>query len=420
MTAKRIAIGGVLVLAIAVLVPAFFVWRRLDTRDLEAGLIRESFGELLQPHIDGLLRTHLAIAALSSGDVAVMKRAQAGEVPPADLPLAAKALVDAGLADALGALAATHARTAKPLPAFHAISDPREPIASDSYLRLQAAAKVVAIDMQRAMTAGRKADALAMCLDSLALARDASWGNGAVGAMIGAAIVGIARPGCAQAIDVSPLDDKRRAARSIETIRAGFRPYADSVREDMITTEFSFARYVPQRRRGAFPTAAQRYIEYEEQRRSSPSFPERVGDILRWRQFRTYAPAMAKIVDFPIEAREIEGWRIADLSRVATISPLPDVRVFDDKRRKSDAWLGQLSVLAAADTFRAMNGAWPPSTETLLQAGLLRERPVNLRTGATVECVVVETTFRCPAQPLNVASRNAPPQLEEQILVHPD
>lgn len=223
----------------------------LYTADLQEDLVREAnlvfAGPRPRPvHVDratpGTLGDALARdlpaleeAAVQLADPDALKRLRevtAGARPVAELPREYAQLLKvlAGRLD--GVIAGTHAERADLAPA----TDPIMPAEGATWAGYQLAAKLVAVRIRQALAAGRGDEAARLCLDGLALGRDAGVAGGLVGRMVRCAVTGIVEPACASAA-TAPGVDRMDLVRRVRTVRDAVPGPAAMMREEAATMQ---------------------------------------------------------------------------------------------------------------------------------------------------------------------------------------
>ncbi|HSM91384.1 MAG TPA: hypothetical protein VLT47_00780 [Anaeromyxobacteraceae bacterium] len=158
-----------------------------------------------------------------------------GKRPLARLPAAyARALAD--LAPHLdGLLAGTRAAKAD-LPSGREAFVPCD---GANWTGYQAAALLVGLRARRSLAAADAAGAVALCLDGLALGRDAAITSGMVGHMAGAAIVKRLAPPCRDALARLSPPERRTAASRLRVVRDGFPSVHEMLRVEFLSVELT-------------------------------------------------------------------------------------------------------------------------------------------------------------------------------------
>lgn len=171
-----------------------------------------------------------------------------GKRPSSELPPAySRALADlAGHLD--GLLAGTRAARADLPPGNFAW----RPCDGADWVGYQAAALLAGLRARRSLAAGDATGAVGLCLDGLALGRDAAITSGLVGHMVGAAIVKRLAPPCADALARLSPRERREAAARVKIVRDAFPSVHEMLRVEFLSSELlAYERYLAddQRRR---------------------------------------------------------------------------------------------------------------------------------------------------------------------------
>ena len=124
-----------------------------------------------------------ALAALeaASADVEMCRAIREGEQPFEALTPSCRRELDASDGPLAALLLATHAAEAGPPPGLGTLDVPAPPERPRGWSTLPYAAKLGALRIRQLLATGEVAGAVRVCVDLLALARDASWGTGLAG-----------------------------------------------------------------------------------------------------------------------------------------------------------------------------------------------------------------------------------------------
>src|SRR6516225_4181164 len=105
-------------------------------------------------------------------------------------------------AELAGLLEATHRSEAGPVPGLGTLDDTPDGLRAE-------------------LDTGQAPQALATCVDLLALARDASWGAGLAGRLPAVGVTEVAFRPCVAAIDAAPADSRQAAGEALRRVEAG-------------------------------------------------------------------------------------------------------------------------------------------------------------------------------------------------------
>ena len=385
--------------------------------------VEATFGELLSPHLAGLLDAHLRFKAMSDEDMKALKSFL--ENGAGRLPAEAEAVARDHARDMRGALRATHASVAMPLDGMNFLGDPDDPLMDDGYLRIQAAGRIAGIEMRRLIAAGEHEEAVSVCVDAFALARDAEYGGALVGRMVGVAVISFVRESCAEALDAAALPVKERALRSLLVIRQAERETSEVVLENFAYEELDWFGFLfTEEERQALSPNARKILEVRTRPRR---LGEWLGAIDGWPKTRAAIRRYAAACDEPTLRRNARLEQGAlRISPEHELNPfprtvIPDVRRMDDRHRRGRAHLDHVIAAVAADIYRARHGKWPTDFEAIVTAGLLPELPVDRRTGERMSFVRASNSVHIPATPLDIADRaNEAPEFEKVLTMTAD
>lgn len=439
---KRVAAVLASLALVPVLLGAGLMMRaRAITRDLGARLVADtraleenvharpshvdapdprSFGDLLEPHVDGLRAARLIDVGFTEADKASRRAVNEKGEPVSSLTPTARKWVETGRSGSAGARAATHGLTARHPEGMRSVSDPDHPGQDDGMAILQTAAKISAIVIRERLEARDATGAVAVCLDGLAIGREATHEMALLGAMVGAAIDGLLFESCAAALDAAPVATKRDAAARIRRVIAGHAPMSESLQQEAVVGDLTvFATTMNAKQREELSPEAQRMIGTA----AASDVLDRISvhfqhEMLRaaWPESRRMREEMSAAMELPRAERNA---RLHALSRRAenawnpiTRIGFPDYSKFEDRRRSAMATLKLLARAAEADATRAETGAWlatesptgdePPGSVVLSSGGVLVVRlPRDARSIAAAEATARGAVHRGP--PLTLA-----------------
>ncbi len=371
--------------------------------DLEAALVRDAtdvvaaprprpshvdrpvpgqFSDALRPAYGPFLAGFQATAA--GGEAVLAGQVARGERPASDLPVALREQVLAlvPLHDAV--LAASRAAVADLGPdhaAFGPFAAPvgAGPQAGDSWLGIQHAARLAAIRIWLAPDATALGERLPLCLDGLALGRDAAISGGLVGTMVEASTVALLQPACGAALGALPPGQVLDALDRLRRIRDAV-PHLDAMlREEMIQVRLlTYGPDLPERLRAGLPARPRAFVEDGAMRPDSAW--GRAVARLAWRPLERFQARMVAAARLPAAEREAAmadadaaftwlGWLLG-LPEAPT--PAQNYARYARRAEAARLRLELLAAAAAARQFRNQGGAWPERIAELGAAGLLR------------------------------------------------
>lgn len=332
-----------------------------------------SFGEALARHLPPFDEAGKDLAKDEAGK-GVLDGCAKGTRPLSDLTVDQRRTM-ASLAPNLdGLLAGTHAATAD-LPSN---ADPFGPLPDRSWLGLQLAAMHAAIRIREEVGGGGAERAIPLCLDGLALGRDAAVSGGLVGRMINAAVVAKLAPACGDLLAALPLEAARETVRPVRAIRDAIPTFAAMMREEAIQMQL----FLYGREMGA---ARERLLERprrfaEEQAQERLALVEGLLRRASWRPLRGVYLELAAAAATPAEARG-EAFASIDRKHPLLRAMLGDSAKdgiagnfarysaldFEAKQR-----LDLLVAAVATRVFREARGSWPPSIGELSGGAVLQ------------------------------------------------
>ena len=329
------------------------------TRPVNAGpLLQGRFGELAaEPW------TALAAQQAVSTDVEFCRAVRDGEVPVGKAPASCLRELARGAPSLAGLLLATHAEAAGPPPGLGALDVPEPAATARTFVTVAYAARMAALQVEVELARGPAELALATCLDTLALARDTSWGTALEGRLAALTVSEAAFLPCARAIDAAPLVAKRQAVLGLQAILLGTPTLAETLSEWSLRLRVQrFARALPRGVLRTLPETVQAWA-----REGPPPPPPSPGEALAlgnaWRSLQTRLDRVVKAARLPgPEAAE----RLSALSAGAEPAfaalgrpDFPDLGsvALGDARVRAELLL--LRRAALVDALRAETGAWP-------------------------------------------------------------
>jgi hypothetical protein len=328
-----------------------------------------TFGDRLAPHL----------SALRAGDdpngdltVPVIEQCRAvieGQRAFSDLPAPCARLLADRREAVHGALAATHAAEAGLPEGLRILSDPGHELQKDGGQRFLRAANAAALEVREALAAGQGGQALETCTDGLALGRDAAWGAGIRGDMIGSKVVDTLFRPCSAAIDAAPASAKRTAMRALTTLRKGWPPLSGILREEAVSFEVTAFG-------GLLDDARARQLPREAALMSSAGFTKLGAGLLGpwllrdlWRLNVEQWDARVAAADQEPAQRdrvlEAVGEHASHSANPLAAVAGPDFRRFAQRDDHARLQLDMLLRAAAASLQREEEGRWPAGVEGL-------------------------------------------------------
>jgi hypothetical protein len=295
----------------------------------------------------------------------------AGERPLSDVPAPfARAL--ARLEPHLHALLiGTHAERADLPPTRDAFI----PCDGTDWTGYQFAALLAGLIARRDLSAGDAAGATAVCLDGLALGRDAAISAGLVGQMVGSAIVARLTPACAAALAALDPVARQAATERVRAIRDQFPPVEEMFRVDFLSGEV--LTYGPAMDSGARSRLAREVLPHLRAGEHAVGFWNRLVIRDAWRGTRATWDALIRIARLNRGVARDAGFLAVDADALRRTNPLVamlPVKAYAKYARRADAAvlrLDGLAASAAAVTHRERKGAWPTSMAELTSARLV-------------------------------------------------
>jgi hypothetical protein len=307
--------------------------------------------------------TALAERQALSTDVEFCRAVRDGETPVEKAPQSCLRELAQGATALAGLLRATHAEAAGPPPGLGALDVPAPAEAPRTFVTAAYAARMAALQMQVALARGEAEAALSMCLDLLALARDASWGTALEGRFAALTVSELAFLPCARALDVAPVSAKRRAAVSLEKLAQGTPPLAETLNEWSVRVRAQrFGRYLSPEALRVLPAGVQAWAHGDGA--PAPSSPEEavaLGTAWHALQSRLDAVVEASRLKEDVAEERLAALSTKKESAFAALGRLdfPDLGsvAMSDARVRAELLL--LRRAAEVDALRAETGAWP-------------------------------------------------------------
>ena len=156
-----------------------------------------------------------------SVDVELCRAVRDGEQPFSTASPSCLREMAGASAEVAGLLEATHRSEAGPVPGLGTLDDSPAGARARSWSTLPYAAKLVALRSRAELDTAQAPQALATCVDLLAVARDASWGTGLAGRLPAAGVTEVAFRPCVAAIDATPAEARLSAVEALRRIEAG-------------------------------------------------------------------------------------------------------------------------------------------------------------------------------------------------------
>jgi hypothetical protein len=256
-----------------------------------------TFGELLLPHLAALGPLTKSYDDLPAATKKECREALDGK---RRLSTPCRELLERGRTAMKGALRATHGAAAGPPAGMRTLSDPRDPLAQNGWLRVQHAARLAAFEMTARLEARDAVGAVPICLDALGLGRDASMGGGLVAALVGSAIAQIVLLPCARALDAAPERARRDAIGRLQALGQAIPSFGAILREDAVYGELTaFGALLDAGERADLPPDAQRILEGAAggRRPDEGASPQALATL--WARQPRLDDALAKAADLP-------------------------------------------------------------------------------------------------------------------------
>ncbi len=306
------------------------------------------------------------LAALQAGsaDVELCRAIREGEQPFEALTPSCRRELEASDGPLAALLLATHAAAGGPPPGLGTLDVPEPPDQPRHWSTLPYAAKLGALRIRQLLATGDVAGAVQVCVDLLALARDASWGTGLAGRLPALTVEDVAFRPCVAALDIAPVGVKRAAAEALARVEEGTPAFSAVLREYALGARAqAFAPYLgatglpPQVARWARDNAPAQPTDWR--------FALALGDA--WHRIDARLAEAVDVAGLPMPARAdrldalAAGERPWLNPRAAYAFPQLGRAARTDARARAQLHL--LRGTVAADLFRAERGRWPAAAE---------------------------------------------------------
>lgn len=235
-----------------------------------------------------------------SVDVELCRAVRDGEQPFSTASPACLREMAGGSAALALLLEATHRAEAGPIAGLGTLDAAVGGARERSWSMLPYAGKLAALRIRAELDAGNPAQALATCVDLLALARDASWGAGLAGRLPAAAITDVAFRPCVAAIDAAPPDARAPGAEALRRVEAGTPELGAILGEYALGVRArAFAPYLP----GAegLPGRVPQWAREGTSAETGPLFSLRLGDT--WHRIEGTLREVVAAAGLPLERR---------------------------------------------------------------------------------------------------------------------
>ncbi len=326
---------------------------------------RGSFGERAAAPWDAL-----AALEASSADVELCRAVRDGEQPFDALTPSCRRELDAAAGPLAALLGATHAAEAGPPPGLGTLDVATPPGRPRGWSTLPYAGKLGALRVRQLLSTGDVAGAARVCVELQALVRDASWGTGLAGRLPALGVEEVAFRPCAAALDVAPVEVKRRAAGALARVEEGTPSFAAVLREYALGVRAqAFAPYL------GGPDALPGRVAGWARENASPRptdwrFTLALGDA--WHRIDARLAAAVEAAGLPMPARA-DRLDVLAAGERPWLNPqaafaLPQLGRAGRSDARARAQLHLLRGALEADLFRADRGRWPVAAE--LGAGL--------------------------------------------------
>jgi hypothetical protein len=239
-----------------------------------------------------------------------------------------------------------------------------------SMLGLQYAAKLVALDLFE-RRAGHQSELgypglpVDECVDGLAIARDAGYDQGLIGAMVGTAIIGILFDGCGAAIDAAGPLEAPRALRAILRVRDAIKPFEAVMRDESVFGSIAFAgRSLTETELNDLPPEAREFIakhpaQMEWWMTPLPAFAWRTVASERERGYAALALPRRQRLSKLLQLHEACSRSWNPIRRVSEIDWAPFYRRYQRGLERLDT----LAAAAAARSRSLKHDRWPTADE---------------------------------------------------------
>lgn len=349
-----------------------------------------TLGEALGPLMPELIALHDSEPKLPDEVDATCIDVRNGVRPLSELPRKCREALDRGRPLMQRALRASRAEVGGMPEGLRIFDDPQHPYQRTLLSPLMRILKLAALEARFQTARGEADAALETCLDGLALARDLSYGNALVGAMVSATSHGLLFFACSEALDRASPEGWHRAEVALRRIRPGVAPLSTAIRDERAYMPLYLAGALFDRSQlDALPAGARTLAaQMSTQTLASmtmPPFLAREALLHAWPLLHESAGRAIPVMDLPPEQRAPQ---LAEQTRAVMSSWNPFVREstenyeqFATRVDKQRAQLDLLLALALVKQQRAQSGTWPseppmlyPGQQVLLPTALKLQR----------------------------------------------
>lgn len=299
-----------------------------------------------------------------------LRAAGAGTEPLEALPPEYAETLAAVRTDLRGLLEGTHAARAE----LAVGSDPFMPAGAATWSGYQFAARLVAVEVRSALAAGKRDEAVELCLDGLALGRDAAVAGGLIGRMVHGATATILLPACAATLGTSAAP--REVQARLRSVRDAVPAFESTVREESAAMQLlMFGQQLSAEHRAQLRPRPAALATSEEPARWLGALTRRIA----WRDIaRSYAE-LAEAIALRGDARR-SALSSFDQRWSSTWNPGmkpfatngPDFLRYALRDEAAVLRLDLLVCAGAAKVYQTAAAAWPARLDDLVRAGLLR------------------------------------------------
>ena len=360
--------------------------------------LEATFGELAEPHLAALLASYKRVGTETEEQMRVRKEVFDGKRALADLPPVWNAELQRMAPDLDGLLRATHARTGQLPESLGLVAV--LPTKDDRLkaIAVQHAAKLASLRMLHDIEKARPYAALAICADTLALARDTSHAF-LIGQMVAVAVTGIVNGPCLRALNAASAEAQTTFASQVETISRGWTSFGTTLQQEKVFGELVGFDRLSSSTQAALP-AELHYASIE----APPGFmlSVRRGLFAGWSR-RTRVRAMDKLIAAAdLSPAQVDAAMDSfgnDIGTAAMLASDPDAdgttnwTKFAQRARIGRARLVLLRAAALIELFHAQNHRWP---KTRAEAGL--DPLLDPRSGLPVQILATPTGVQLEPQ----------------------
>ena len=316
---------------------------------------------------DGAAAPWDALSGLEAGsaDVELCRAVREGEQPLQALSASCRRELEASAGPVAALLIATHAAEAGPPPGLGTLDGPTPPGRPRGWSTLPYAGKLGALRLRQLLASGDLKAAAQVCVDLLALARDASWGAGLAGRLPAQAVQEVAFRPCAAALDAAPAEVKRVAAVALGRVEEGTPAFAAVLQEYALGARAqAFAPYLGETA-GLPPRVAAWARDNAPEGRTDWRFTLALGDAWHRIDARLAAAVEAAALPMPERADRLDVLAAGErpwANRSAGYA-LPQLGRAARSDARARAQLHLLRGAVTADLLRSSGGTWPTAAE---------------------------------------------------------